>query len=438
MMDKQSVKNKRLESRRDFIKGKVFGGVLGALSLPFFSFADDSFSRKELIRSLRNIEGQIDWNKVQKEFTIGKSKYYFNSGSNGPSPKVVVEEVVKNIRSSADKALNKHSKLKSVRQKIAYFLNVPVKQIGLTNNATEGMNIAAHSIPLSAGDEVILSRDEHIGGAAPWIALQESKGIQIKLVDLDPTGKKNLAIIKKAISAKTKVLVLSHVTCTSGLVLPIKQIVKFCRKKGIYSCIDGAQSVGMISVDLADLQPDIYTASGHKWLFGPEGTGILYMSSKLIEETNPIFAGAYTDAKFDLNSLTLEFKKSADRYEFGTRNTSIVLGLGTAIDFISDIGIDAIESRGKELATYFKEQISVLNGIELITPQDPQCTAAIVTIRIPGENVTERCNRLVREKRIQIRGIYENNLNAMRFSFAIFNTKAELDYVVKELKKEVK
>ena len=121
MMDKQSVKNKRLESRRDFIKGKVFGGVLGALSLPFFSFADDSFSRKELIRSLRNIEGQIDWNKVQKEFTIGKSKYYFNSGSNGPSPKVVVEEVVKNIRSSADKALNKHSELKSVSSLYEFF-----------------------------------------------------------------------------------------------------------------------------------------------------------------------------------------------------------------------------------------------------------------------------------------------------------------------------
>ncbi len=145
------------------------------------------------------------------------------------------------------------------------------------------MNTVARSLSLKEGDEVILSKDEHIGGAAIWLALSKEIGITIKLVDLDYSGKNNFNIIKKSVTDKTKVLVLSHVTCTTGMILPVKKIANYCKKKGIISCIDGAQAVGMIPVNITDINPDFYVTSGHKWLFGSKGTGILYINEYFLK-----------------------------------------------------------------------------------------------------------------------------------------------------------
>lgn len=431
------MKTNSKESRRDFIKSKIGGGLAGLLGLSLVSWSSIEKSKRGTVPLFKGEE--VDWLEVKNQFSLNSGRYHFRTASLGPSPRVVVDTVVDKMRELEALGQNRHDFIKPVRDKIATFLNISADQIGMVTNTTEAMNIVARTINLKAGDEVVISVEEHIGGAAPWLALQKEKGIIIKLVELDASGKDNLRVIKTAISDRTKVVVISHITCTTGLVLPVAEIAKYCRKKGVLSCIDGAQALGMVSVDLHKINPDFYVSSGHKWLFGPKGTGIVYMKKSILESTDPFYAGAYADTNFDLTEKLLEFKHTADRYEVGTRNTPITLGLGAAIDFVSAIGIHTIEKRGKELATYFKNKIVKHEGIQLLTPMDEDCTAAIVTIRLAGvENVVEKCSLLMRDENLFMRGIYENNINGIRLAFAVFNTKKEIDHAVEILKKQVR
>ena len=426
------------ESRRDFLKTKILGGMVGMLGMPFLSWGAINNQELSAPKKPPFMQGDtVDWMAVKQHFTLEQGRCHFRTASVGPSPKVVVDTVVDAMIGLESKGQNRHDFIKPVRNKIATFLNTTADQIGMITNTTEGMNIVSQTVKLQAGDEVILSKDEHIGGAAPWLALQKETGIVIKLIELDPSGQKNLDKVKEAITDKTKIVVLSHVTCTTGLVLPVRDIAAYCRKKGVLSCIDGAQAMGMIAVDLQEINPDFYVTSGHKWLFGPKGTGVIYMHKEILAQSDPVYAGAYTDSNFNLNTLTLEYKHTADRYEYGTRNTPITLGLGAAIDFMSTIGMQNIEKRGKELARYFKSEITKYPEIELLTPKDEDCTAAIVTVRIRGIDVVKRCSHIAYHDNVHMRGIYENDLNGIRLAFAIFNTTEEIDHALQILKREI-
>ena len=294
-------------SRRRFIKKNVLSALFLATPVPLLK-ADDLF---EADNSIPPLKGQnraykkIDWNNIRRQFIFSKKSHYLNTGSLGPSPKSVIKSICETLERFESICSHGRHEIEETRIKAAQFLNVTADEITFTRNATEGLNIAARGLPLKAGDEIIITTHEHVGGAAPWMALQKDLGVVVKLIDLDFTGENNLQILKDSITKKTKVVAFSHITCTTGMKLPAKAIVELCRNKGIYSCIDGAQSIGMFPIDLLDINPDFYAGSGHKWLFGPKGTGILFINKNIIEQVSPVFAGAYTTREYDLNSLTL-------------------------------------------------------------------------------------------------------------------------------------
>ena len=295
------------------------------------------------------------------------------------------------------------------------------------------MNIAARSLPLKKGDEILLTNHEHIGGAAPWLALQKDIGVTLRLVELDMSGENNLQLLKDSIGPKTKVISFSHVTSTTGMLLPAKEIAELCKENNIFCCIDGAQSAGLIPVDLNDINPDIYACSGHKWLYGPSGTGILFINKTVIEKCSPNHVGAYTDKKYDLDSLTLEYLMTASRQEYGTRNSPLIYGLESALDFIHEIGFEHIVQRRKELANYFLSAIDNFKDIKVISPQNVDYCTPMISLQIVGIDSSKSTPNLYLDQKIRVRGIYENNLNAFRISFSIFNTKSEIDYLVDSL-----
>tara|TARA_R110002073_G_scaffold128999_1_gene274955 strand:- start:3217 stop:4512 length:1296 start_codon:yes stop_codon:yes gene_type:complete len=425
-------------TRSDFIKKKLLGGLFFASGISFLSTTPLlAFEKKLKTLKIPNDYKDIDWDKIRDQFLLRRDRYYFNTASLGPSPKTVIDRICETMKKLETTSSHGHSLTKETHQKISQFLNTDIDEIAVIRNATEGMNIIAKSITLKAGDEIILTKHEHIGGAAPWVSMIKEKGVVVKLIELDLTGETNLQIIKNAITDKTKVVSFSHVTCTTGLILPAKEIVDLCRSKGIYSCIDGAQSVGMIPIDLKNINPDFYTCSGHKWLFGPKGTGILFINKSIIKTIDPVFRGAYTDSKFDLNSLTMEYRTTAHREEYGTRNTPISLGLASAIDFITTIGIKNVDARGRELATRFRKEISKNSKIEILTPENQEYSASIITIRIKDRNNLDFNLKLNRKARLRLRGIYENNINGIRISFSIFNSTKEVDYLISYLEKMI-
>lgn len=427
-------------SRRHFIKKNILSGLFLTSAIPLLK-ANTILEFKSSIQTFNfntRDYNSIDWEQVREQFLFPKEKHYLNTGSLGPSPRFVINTVCEAMERLETSTSHGRHEIDKTHEKVAKFLNVTANEIAFTRNATEGLNIAARSLRLKKGDEIIISTHEHVGGASPWMALAKDFGAVVKLIDLDFSGKNNLQIIKDNITNKTKVVAFSHITCTTGMKLPAKKIVELCRSKNIYSCIDGAQSLGMFPIDLADINPDFYASSGHKWLFGPKGTGILFINKNIIDKISPVFAGAYTDSKFDLNTLTMEYRHSAQREEYGTRNTPITLGLGSAVDFINTIGIDNVAKRGRELVTRFREGIANTPEIDILTPESELYSASMLTIRIKGKDNLKLNPILNKEKKLRMRGIYENNINGIRISFAIFNSFDEVDLLVNSLKDVVK
>lgn len=427
-------------TRRGFIQKSILGGLVYIFGTPLLGAqnAIENSNFKESFQLKHSTYNQIDWAKIRAQFLFPASRQYLNTASLGPSPRTVVDTISKTIEQLETSCSHGHHLTEKTHTQIAAFLNCSPDEIAVIRNATEGMNIIARTLRLKAGDEVIITTHEHVGGAAPWMALQKDLGIIVKLIDLDLNGETNFERIKAQTTSKTKAIAFSHITCTNGMKLPVKKLADFCRSKGIYSCVDGAQALGMFPIDLTDLNPDFYTSSGHKWLFGPKGTGLFFMNKKWIQKLNPVYVGAYSDSKYDLNSLQMEYRDSVQREEYGTRNTAITLGLGAAIDFITSIGIENVAKRGRELSDHFRKKLEQMDSIEIITPKSPEFSASMLTFRIKNADnlkINQQINSLYK---IRLRGIYENNLNSIRVSFAVYNTFKEIDNLVSALQEITK
>ena len=427
------------ETRRSFIKTSLLGSLF--LSTGLFTWSCDSSEdeKKEIVKAsvaAQSLETDDDWLKIRNLFNLKNDRTFLNTASIGPTYHSVEEQIISTMRLLNSKITTGHSMVGSVRSKIAKFLNADTTEVAITRNSTEGMNIIAQNLSLKKGDEIILSSHEHIGGAAPWLALKEQLGFTIKVIDISNKNGDVLKTLKDAFTPRTKALSVSHILCTTGEILPVKQIVNLCKEYNIISCIDGAQALGMIPTDLADIDPDFYTTCGHKWLFGPEGSGILYVNKNRLPSCKSHYMGAYSDSEFNLQKQKMVLVKSASRMEYGTRNTPLIIGLGEAVDVATTIGVEKIAKRGKELADYFLEKISSIKNIKIITPLSENAYCSIITIKIKGKdnlNISKQLN----DKALFIRGIYENDLNALRVSFSIYNTKNEINLLIKELKEKV-
>lgn len=422
----------RKQSRRHFIKDKLRKGLILSLFSPLSSMAEFDESKED--SSITKDDGiTVDWEKVESQFTLANSRKHFNTSSIGPSPRIVQETTIASIKYINKYGIEDHKVVEKTRAKLAKFMNANPEELAITRNATEGMNVVARSLKLQQGDEVIITSEEHIGGSAPWMALQNEIGIKVKVVDILGKEEKILKLIKSAISNRTKVISISHITCTTGTVIPVKEIIEFCKKNQIQSVIDGTQALGQISLNLKSLQPNFFIASCHKWFFGPKGTGILYMNQDFLNNTPPLFAGAYTDIKFDLKKGIYEYIKHASRYEYGTINAPIIAGLGAAVEFMNNIGIKNVEDRGKYLASRFYEKISQHRDISILTPFQLDAHASIVTFRIKQKNGSNICKELRKTANIILRSVTENNMNAIRASFAIYTNEKEVDELAQKL-----
>ena len=414
------------QSRRKFIRNVALGSLLGSLSFKNALGKPSTWSKPT---SFDKTDKDL-WQEVRKAFLLSENRNYFNTAGLGVSPKIVIDTVHKNMLKVEEKGESFHSDFKKAHEVIAQFFATKSENIAITRNTTEGMNIIARSLSLKKGDEVILTTHEHVGGAVPWLALQDAFGVSVKLVDLDLSGEKNYDLIKKSITRKTRAVVVSHITCTTGMVLPVKEIAALCKANQIYSCIDGAQAAGMININFKDIKPDFYATSGHKWLFGPKETGLLFMDKQIVETTSPTFVGAYSVKEYNLKDKHISYIKDTSREEYGTRSMPIARGLESAINFLDDIGIDKVESRGKNMAEYLKTELGKIKGVEVLSPTNPQFASAIVTFRIEGTDYTKVANRLAHKYKCRVRAIYENDLNGIRISCAIYNNFEELDQLI--------
>jgi selenocysteine lyase/cysteine desulfurase len=249
--------------------------------------------------------------------------------------------------------------------------------------------------------------------------------VQVRLFEPDGGSEEgNLARIRALMSPRTRVVQVSHVTCTTGLVLPVRAIAELAHAHDCWFHIDGAQSVGMIPVDLAAIGCDSYAFSGHKWLGGPHETGALFLRRSRLDDVAPTGIGAYSGEVTTLPG-ELTYRPAAARHEYGTRSAAAIVGLAEAVRWQEGIGRERIAARGHELTSQLMEAVRATHGLEVLTPNNPALRASIITIRHPRADAARLFNYLFKEHRLRCRPVTEQNLQAVRISTHIFNSHSD-------------
>ena len=345
------------------------------------------------------------WAEIRKQFLIPEDMVYMNNGTVGSSPAPVLRAVFESYTKSErldeqdpeDYPIWGYAAWNEFRDPLAGFIGCKRDELALLRNATEANSYTANGIDMKAGDEVLMTDQEHPGGEEPWQVKAKRYGVVVKKVTL-PKPVANAAqvlnLFQDAITPKTRVIFFSHITTVTGVVLPAKEICALARSKGILSAVDGAHVPGMMQLNLADLGCDLYSASPHKWLQAPKGSGFLYVRDEVIDRLwNTIATEGWDDKKI-----------RAERFQrIGSSNVPALAGLRAAIQMANQIGMDRIEKRHRESANFLLSEM-IKRGAESWTSPDPDLRCAIVTVNVPPIQRADLENWLWKTHKIRIRG----------------------------------
>lgn len=408
------------QPRRDFIK-QTSAALFAGFSLNDFTASPPMPSA--------NLSDELFWKELRNQFPLVRDFIYLNNGSLGPSPMPVINETRKWMMQT-DEALT-YGGWDACIGKFAAFTGADEAEIALTNNTTHGINIACWGVPMRKGDEVILTTHEHAGGALPWLNRQRLQGIVIKKFDPAPTAAETLDRIASLITKKTRVIAVPHILCSQGQVLPVKDICRLGKEKGIYTLIDGAHGPGMMQINLHDMGCDAYASCFHKWMVGPKGLGFLYVRKDFQDTLQPHFVGAGSDdATWNMSIPSPQLNRyhnSAHRYYFGTMNGALYKGAEASVDFINTIGGDKVYERVNELGKYTQDLLLAMpDKIELLTPTETVSRSGMNGFRLKGVSSEKFYNTAI-EASIRIRLMPENSLNSLRVSTHIYNSTEEID-----------
>ncbi|SOY69312.1 aminotransferase class V-fold PLP-dependent enzyme [Cupriavidus taiwanensis] len=329
-----------------------------------------------------------------------------------------------------------YARVEAVRATLAGWLNCAADELAFTKNATESISIAARGIAWQAGDEVLVADTEMLSNLLPWRRLEQSHGIVVKMVAANAEGLLSAAAFAAAITPRTRLLTFSHLPNSTGAVQPAAQICAVARQHGVLSLVNGAQSVGMLRSDVAELGCDVLAGCGRKALRATEGSGFLYVRRALIAQIEPMLVGWWNGA-YDRATGALSLVPGARRFEAGCPIVPAILGLGTAIDYAAAIGIDAIEARVRDLTEYAVAKFSSIPGFELYGPADVAHRIGIVPFNVRGVDPARIVAALETQQCIIEAGNFMADAILARYgvstmarvSLHYFNTHEEIDRV---------
>jgi selenocysteine lyase/cysteine desulfurase len=370
------------------------------------------------------------WRDVRSQFQLPADYAYFNTAGLGASPRAVSDRVKLAMDREEESPSPGHSEddWSRIRGKCATLLGASCTagEIALVSTATEGINIILNGLPLRAGDEVITSSHEHVALVIPLLHKRKTAGIVLRTFDPDlRSAAGTLQRIRAIVTPRTRVIFLSHVTCTTGQILPVTEIGDLAAERQVWFALDGAQSLAQFPIDIAATGAQCYTASCHKWLMGPKRTGLLYVRRDRLPELASVVVGAYSDKSNSLADRQLTLRTDAQRFEYGTQNGALVYGIEAAVDFVSALGLSRVFEHNRALAERFRAGLRDEKTIELLSPDEPDTRSAIVTFRVRGRDNRQVASALT-GRRLRVRSVTETGLDAVRASFHVCNTDAEV------------
>jgi selenocysteine lyase/cysteine desulfurase len=380
--------------------------------------------------------GESDyWDKVRDQFMLSKDTVFFNPGTVGAMPRVVVDRMTAHLRYIAEDVaqwgykddnkeefISGYNNLLGIRTKVAKLINAEAGEIAMTDNVTNGMSYLANGITLQPGDEMLTTNQEHSGGQSGFLLKEKRYGAVFKTVVV-PKPIKNEAevfdILVKAITPRTKVLMLSHMISGSGAILPAKELCAEAKRRGIFTILDGAQTVGQIKVDVRDLDCDAYAGCFHKWMGAPGGTGFLYIKSDRAKEVWTTVASGRWDNHED------EGFRFTQR---GTGNFPVLKGLEASIDFHNELGPQRVYDRIKYLGSRLRAGLRANPKVKIFSPEDEKMCAGITVYNVQGMTGTQLQEEYWTRARMRPRS--QGPEFGVRHCTHIFNSEKEIDRAI--------
>ena len=369
--------------------------------------------------------------ETKSEYLFADGLAYLNTGTLGPCRRDTIEEATRQweeLESFPVKfygGFGAESLAEKTRTIAARFLGCDISEMLITNSTTNGMNAIAQGMRLKAGDRILTTNQEHGGGLLGWKYLAKYYGAVVDTIIIPPGENDAGAIlqrIKDNIKKETKLISVSQVFSSTGLRMPIAEISSLARANGVLCIVDGAQAAGAIKVNVKELGCHAYATSGHKWLMGPKGTGLLYLSKDAQDVIRP-----------------MQFEESYKTYNDGNGvvNLACILGLGKAIEYLESVGIDKIEAHNLSLRNRLYERLKPLSNLTIVSPgAGPLASPMLAGILSDKFKKGAFVKMLLDKYKLGIRPTHnEFGFNGIRFSLHVFNTEKEVDFAADVVRK---
>jgi len=400
--------------------------------------------------------GSFDVERIRADFpalsmqVYGKPLVYLDNAASAQKPKAVLDRLTQayeseyaNVHRGLHYLANAATEAyEGAREKVRAFLNAErTEEIIFTRNATEAINLVAQTFGrerIKAGDEIVLSIMEHHSNIVPWHFLRERQGAVIKWAPIDEEGNFLIEEFEKLLGPRTKMVAITQMSNALGTVVPVKEVIKLARERGIPVLVDGAQAAVHMDIDVRDLDCDFYVFTGHK-LYGPTGIGVLYGKHALLSEMPPFNGGG--EMIRDVFEDRVTYGDPPHRFEAGTPAIVQAVGLGAAIDYVNSIGKARIRAHENELVKYAQEQLGKINSLRIIG--NAKGKGPIVSFEMKGAHPHDVATVIDREG-VAVRAgthcvmplLARYGLTATcRASFALYNTRAEVDKLAASLVK---
>ncbi|MGE3915620.1 MAG: cysteine desulfurase [Hyphomicrobiaceae bacterium] len=402
-----------------------------------------------------NSSGPLDVDKVRADFPIlarevyGKPLVYLDNGASAQKPKVVLDAIAHaygheyaNVHRGLHYLSNTATqKFEEAREITRRFLNAGSEnEIIFTRNSTEGINLVASSLGASfrEGDEIVVSIMEHHSNIVPWHFLRERRGCVLKWAPITGTGELDIEALDQLIGPRTRLVAITHMSNVLGTVTPAKEIVRRAHAKGVPVLLDGSQSAVHLPIDVQDLDCDFFVFTGHK-VYGPTGIGVLYGKEKQLAAMQPFLGGGEMIELVTTDTVT--YAGPPHRFEAGTPPIVEAIGLGAALDYMMTIGRDRVAAHEADLARYAHERLGGMNWLKVYGHAPGK--GAIVAFNIDGlhphdvSTIIDRSGVAVRAGHACAQPLMAHlGVTAVcRASFAMYNTRAEVDALADALVK---
>ena len=389
-----------------------------------------------------------DVEAIRRDFPIlsreihGRPLVYLDNGASAQKPQAVIDTIA---HAYSHEYANVHRGLhflsnaatdayEAARQKVQRFINAEsVDEVVFTKSTTEAINTVAYGYGMPAigeGDEIVLSIMEHHSNIVPWHFIRERQGAVLKWVPVDDNGSFHIADFEAQLTERTKLIALTHMSNVLGTVVPVKEVCRIARARGIPVLIDGSQAAVHMSVDVRDIDCDWYVFTGHK-IYGPSGIGVLYGKAAMLERMRPFEGGG--EMIVDVSVASVTYNDPPHRFEAGTPPIVQAIGLGAALDYVDAIGRDRIAAHEADLCAYAHEKLSKINSLRIFGQAPGK--GAIVSFEMEGIHphdismVIDRSGVAVRagthcaQPLLQRFGV----TSTCRASFGLYNTRREVD-----------